>query len=203
MKLLPFIMVILAVMSYFAGKRKTNPAKSSTQPSEAPVLNPAEAKSALRHPDWHMREAAVRALGRSNDVDALSDLAAALNDDDDDVREAAREMLEKFGAAAVSVLLDALHSIKFEARALSAKALGSIGDRSAVPGLIEALTDKSMWVRLPAAESLGIIADQQAVPGLIAALSDDEVEVQRAAADALRRIGTPEAQKALRLHTHT
>ena len=202
MKLLPFVMVILAVISYFATKNKPKGAAKPSEPLPA-IENPTEAKNALRHSDWHVREAAVHALGQSADPNAITDLAAALNDDDDDVREAARQEIEKFGSAAVPALLNILSSGRFEAQALAAKALGVIGDRSATSGLIEALTDKSMWVRIPAAEALGAIGDKQAVSGLIAALSDDETVVQRSAADALRRIGTPEAQKALKLHSHT
>lgn len=202
MKLLPFVMVILAVISYFATKNKPKGVSKPSQPAPA-IENPVEAKNALRNSDWHVREAAVRALGQSDDVNAVTDLAAALNDNDDDVREAARQEIEKFGSAAVPVLLNILRSGRFEGQALAAKALGIIGDRSATEGLVEALSDKSMWVRVPAAEALGAIGGKQAVVGLIAALSDDETEVQRSAADALRRIGTPEAQKALKLHSHT
>ncbi len=199
MKLMPIIMVILAVVSYFATKRKSSPHKSTPAAPEVPV-NPV---NALKHHDWHVREAAVRALGQSGDPNALTDLAAALNDDDDDVREAARQTLESLGAVAVPALLDMLNRGRLEARELAAKALGVIADQSAVPGLVEALTDKSMWVRVPAAEALGIMGAEQAIPNLITALRDDETEVQRSAAEALRRIGTPEAQKALRSYTHT
>lgn len=199
MKLLPIIMVILAVVSYFSSKRKHTPNKNAPEAPEVSV-NP---DNALRHPDWHVREAAVRALKQSDAPNTLTDLAAALNDSDADVREAARQTLEYFGAAAVPVLLDVLHHGRLEARELAAKALRFIGDRDAVPGLVEALLDTSMWVRIPAAEALGSIGDSQAVSKLIAALNDDETEVQHAAAEALRRIGTPEARKALKSHTHT
>jgi HEAT repeat protein len=205
MKLLPFMMVILAVISYFASKRKQNPSKSASKRLHNPSVmdNPAEAENALRHTDWRVREAAVRALGQSGDLNTLSSLAAALNDDDDDVREAARQSLEKFGPAAIPSLLDILRGGRFEARGLAAKSMGIIGDRRAVPGLIEALNDKSMWVRIPAAEALGAIRDSQAVSSLITALDDDEIEVRKAAAAALNHIGTPEARKALKSHTHT
>jgi len=81
-------------------------------------------------------------------------------------------------------------------------ALWQIGKPS-VPGLIEAMRDASADVRGAAVEALSAIGDPMAIPGLIARLSDTEVpwlaeeRICDMAAVALRRIGTPDALKAV------
>jgi phycocyanobilin lyase subunit alpha len=52
----------------------------------------------------------------------------------------------------------------------AARALGKLGDMSAVPGLIAALDCADRYVREAAAESLGMLGDRAAVPGLVARL---------------------------------
>ena len=74
-------------------------------------------------------------------------------------------------------------------RAAAARALGEIGDVSAVPALIETLRDDHMGIRSSAAGALGKIGDVCAVPALIKRLKDEMDAVRCHAAHALSKIG--------------
>ena len=69
------------------------------------------------------------------------------------------------------------------------KALGLIGDRSAVPKIIPFLEDKDN--REAAATALGRIGDPRAVEPILATLTETEKRYRNAAVLALRRIGPP------------
>ena len=81
----------------------------------------------------------------------------------------------------------------------AAKALGKIGDSSAVESLARALKDSEKYVRVNATEALGKIGNRQAVEPLIEAFLKPIQfwEVQREAADALAKIGDPRAVEPL------
>jgi len=76
-----------------------------------------------------------------------------------------------------------------ETRISAAKALGQIGDVSAVESLIISLDDESWGARAQAAKALGALGDKQAVGKLKRALSDKNWWVRHNAADALYRLG--------------
>jgi len=200
MKFAPFVLLILAVISFVGRKWRQSRPHPTSQSEAAPadMDDRAVRSSALHHRDWQVRAQAVKALGERRSIDAIPDMAAKLKDEDHDVREAARQALEMMGSPAVPALLEMLQDGDVQARALAARALGALGDVSARDGLVEALADKSLWVRAPAAESLGSLRDASAVPALVNALRDPEAEVQQAAAAALRQIGTAEALAALK-----
>lgn len=82
-------------------------------------------------------------------------------------------------------------------RQRAAAALGSEGDRSAVPALVEALDDPEAAVRREAARALGSLKDARAVGPLVEALGDPEKNVRFYAAYALGEIKAPEAADAL------
>ena len=84
-----------------------------------------------------------------------------------------------------------------ETRISAAKALGQIGDVSAVESLIISLDDESWEVRAQTAKALGALGDRQAVDKLKRALLDENWWVRHNAADALYRLGE-EGIKALR-----
>jgi len=84
-------------------------------------------------------------------------------------------------------------------RMRAAKALGRIGDSSAVESLARALKDSEKYVSMNATEALGKIGNRQAVEPLIEAFLKpiQYWEVQREAADALGKIGDPRAVEPL------
>ena len=175
-------------------------AQEKSRRLETPV---AELLKALQDEDWFVRRGAAEALGATRNAAAVPGLIRALKDSDSDVRWVAARALGAIGdASAVPALLEALHDRDQLVPEAAAWALWQIGKPS-VPGLIEAMRDASADVRGAAVEALSAIADPLAVPGLIARLSDTEVpwlaeeRICDMAVVALRRIGTPEALKAV------
>ncbi len=90
-----------------------------------------------------------------------------------------------------SVLSAALRDRDAEVRAAAAKAIGHVGDASAVALLASALSDPVWFVRLQVARALGARAHHRAVRPLVSALTDESWQVRAVAADALRRLGDP------------
>lgn len=80
----------------------------------------------------------------------------------------------------------------------SARAIGELRMKSAVPALIEAMGDPQPLVRWDAAIALGVIGDTQAVERLSRTVRiDTSSDVRAAAATALGKLGTAEAIEAL------
>ena len=132
--------------------------------ASAPNVDDLEAKGDVRglikalgyEKDSTVREAAAGALGRTGDPGGVKPLITALNNQDEDVREAAAWALVQIGAAAVELLIDALNDANEDVRKIAATALRKIGDPRAVDPLIAALGD--YWdVRKAAAEALATI----------------------------------------------
>jgi HEAT repeat protein len=78
-------------------------------------------------------------------------------------------------------------------RRAAARALGHVGDSSAVGPLSQRLGDESPWVRRSAAYALGAMRARETMPPLMMALDDPDPQVRRNAAWALGRIGDPAA----------
>jgi len=146
-------------------------------------------RRALKDKDWWVRRAAVEALGKTGEPQALLALIQALRDKDEDVRQAAAWALGKLGdRQAVPALLEVLKNWDWQVRRAAAWALGEIGDPQAVPALIEALRDKDWLVREAAEEALGKIGEPQALLALLEALKDEDWRVRQAAAWALSKL---------------
>lgn len=92
-------------------------------------------------------------------------------------------------AEALEPLLWLLRDPDQETRISAARALGQLGDVSAVKSLIDSLDDKTWEVRAQAAKALGALGDKQAVAKLKGSLSDDNWWVRHNAAEALYRLG--------------
>ena len=155
----------------------------------------------------------------SSDTDSVETLVSvSVTDDDEQVRAAAVEGLDKIGSDAVEQLLvkitgskiqsgadwatakkfaSALTSEVPELRMAAASALGKLGETSAVPKLVDSLTDENPQVRIRSAAALSQLDHPKAVPALIERLSDPHGEVRREAAVALASIGTDQALAAL------
>jgi HEAT repeat protein len=126
---------------------------------------------------------------------------------DNDLREAAAEMLGEIGdARAVGPLIKVLENSwrLVYVRERAARSLGKLKDRCATPSLIGALRDDSISgfkVQIAAAKALGEIKDPEAIGPLIQLFADENRDVRQTASDALVEIGEPavpqlnEAQK--------
>ena len=83
-------------------------------------------------------------------------------------------------------------------RCYASRALGTLGDATAVDRLIERLRDEDLDVAMDAAEALGNIGSRKAVPALLESLQNDPSgEVCTMVARALGQIGDPSAGDAL------
>ncbi len=153
--------------------------------------------------DSEVRRAAVtvliRVVGPADAKVAAAPLRGVLTDTDEEIRRNAALALANIGgkesAAAVPVLLDALHRGDIELRRQAAAALRNIGPDAAkaVPDLEAALREQDVELRTNAALALsGIGPDAaKAVPALVNLLVDakERQEPRMAAAVALSRIG--------------
>ena len=151
---------------------------------------------ALANSDAPVRKAAAEALGFLGNRAAVGPLLdVILYDDNDSVRRAAANTLnEIFPDGALGHLLDTLTDEDPTARRAAARALGSLGNRSALHPLADvALYDGDETVRRAAAEALVKLDRARATEILIQALADEDSTVRRAAAQALGSLGNRSA----------
>ncbi len=78
-------------------------------------------------------------------------------------------------------------------QAAAARALGLLGDASAVPALLTAAQSSDVRVANAAVESLGVLRAEAAIPALTGLLAEPRTATLSTVADALAAIGTPEA----------
>jgi len=90
-----------------------------------------------------------------------------------------------------------LRSQNGKVRANTVRALGELGDKSAVKPLINALSDSDSSVRSVATRALGELGDKSAVKPLINALSDSDSSVRSVATRALGELGDKSAVEPL------
>ena len=168
------------------------------------------------------RRRSAAAFGAKRDPRAIEPLVAALVDEEDAVRKAAGESLERIdrqwakspaAKAAVMTLLPALEAEDFERRRAAARALGAIGDRRAAGALVKALRDNPstmgigrpgphvyyQLVQVEAAAALVEIEEAAAVTPLIEVIRHTPREwgAIRAATAELGRLGDRVAVKPL------
>ncbi|HEX2906611.1 MAG TPA: HEAT repeat domain-containing protein [Phototrophicaceae bacterium] len=165
---------------------------------------PPAVKSAVAAMDSHNaeeRRQALKSLAQMNHPAAYAALVGAVQHPMRDVRVDAAFLLAKQTnhqeRAAVPGLLDALHDEDVRLRTAAVKALGDIGDASAVPELLLIMNhDADGNIRWQASGALSKIGEA-AVPGLAAALKDEDWKVRRSAAEALSGMREPVAVPAL------
>ena len=149
---------------------------------ELPVVAPGPAPETRREKRTEVPDNVVKAL------------AAALNDENAEVRQAALHALVRLESpVAFEPLMGALRGQNVEMRRIAAFSLGQLGDERAVAVLTSALKDEDAEVRHNAAFALGQLGTEQAVPALIAALQDPAADVRKVAAFALGQLGDPRA----------
>lgn len=155
----------------------------------------------LRHPDGEIRRRAALALRALDARQAVPALKAALRaETETQVRSALEAVLrvldhqtdvpEMRRSRDLAGLFAALHSRQPEHAAAAARALGEIGDRTAVEPLVIVFQDSAVpaKVRLAAAEALLELQSAPAVVTLLGALRRDSWEVRRNAAVVLGQL---------------
>ena len=141
----------------------------------------------LQDSNPNVRLAAVEALAKSGDAEAVAPLITALRDKSESVRGCALQGLKDIGPPAVPLLIVALKNPDRRVRRKASCVLDhigyelkDIGDFRAVEPLINALKDPTSVVRSHSVTALGKIGGPQALPAVITAL---KVEAVRSALD--------------------
>ncbi|MGZ6696036.1 MAG: HEAT repeat domain-containing protein [Solirubrobacteraceae bacterium] len=175
----------------------------------------------LHHPDASLQLACARALADLRAIDALPEITGALAASGAESGEVAEILLtfgplavpflrvraadspaaeRRLAVAALGEIraLDAAPDLRArladpdpEVVAGAARALGQVGDTTAVGPVLEALQDpeRPWFVHVAAAGALGELDDPVAAPALAAALGEDEWDVRNAAARSLAAMG--------------
>lgn len=145
----------------------------------------------------------IKQMERDEDVAAL---IAALDvpkvNESANLRSAVVTALSRIDSRqAIPTLVDLLQSDSAESvRRASARALGRLGDPSALAPLRVALKDESKTVRLWTIQSLGLLRDRDSVDDLIEMLDSPDWSVRSYAACALGEIGDQRATEPLIRH---
>ena len=144
--------------------------------------------------DEHIRKKASALLGWIGEA-AASALIEALKDEDENIRQAAAEVLNRMrNAQAVPKQMKALADENASVRRAACGALGEIWSATeSVSSLIRKLEDRDEDVRRAACEALGKMGAVEAVPALIKRISDKNWSVRREACWALGAIGDVQA----------
>jgi HEAT repeat protein/lysophospholipase L1-like esterase len=190
----------VAVPSLFAALRDPSEAVRAAAARALSGLEPGAEDvprlvAALGSADRYVAAFAAWSLGNLGSAAqaAVPDLARALaRDDTNAVVAGALARIGPAAAAAVTVLVDGLHSADADRRWRAARTLGRIGPpaASAVPSLAAVLSDPSSVVRQHAARALGRIglAARPAAAALQRATGDSDANVREEARQALGRI---------------
>jgi HEAT repeat protein len=133
---------------------------------------------------------AVRALAGFEQLDeSFPELVAALEDESEEVRQAAAMALcHHPHPQAVSPLIRALSDLDTMTTRLASNALVLIG-AEATPALLDVLKNGTGSARLEAARALAEIKDPRAIPGLMKALETDSALLQYWAGNGLDKLG--------------
>jgi len=134
------------------------------------------------------RYVAAWALGEIGDPAGIPALLKALDDEDGEVRKRATRSLIKLNRAAVTPLVDYLHSAAQRGGVQAIRALGDIADPRALEALLAQVTGEN---RAEAFLALGKLKDPRAEQALIAGLADRDWQVRMNAAMALGPLGSP------------
>jgi HEAT repeat protein len=165
---------------------------------------PTKLKQALEHPEWLIRQRAVRQLKLFPERLALPCLLDALKDSDVQVRVAAIEALPEPDRypVVIEALLKALDDTEYHVIDAATDKLKEHGTRF-VPRLIEKLSAQQVITLAAVIELLGELADTSAVEHIIPFLADNRSPwmggktIGESAAQALLAIGSVEGMQAV------
>ena len=102
--------------------------------------------------------------------------------------------MEKMGRAAVEYLIIDLWDTDKKVRMAAADALGTLGDKRALPYLAALLKDPDHDVRFASAVALGMLGDKNAVDALKSACHDANCFVRLAAEESLEKLAAKKVQ---------
>ncbi len=190
---------LAAALSRIGDKRATNVLVDSLTAPDQTLRE--SAMLALRKLHWKPEEDGARAAYLANrgsweecaalGAAAIPPLVRLLPGTAPEEQEQIIETLASLGSEAQEALREQLGEGDSDARAISAKALGVLGDASVVPALQRACDDESARVRAEALTALGTIGDAEALPTLLKGLEDGNSQARHAAAQALGALGGP------------
>lgn len=150
-------------------------------------ITPEAVLTALDHPDWKKRYAALERMNPTKE--ALPALEKALNDPKMSVRRLATAYIGMIEDADVlPILFRALKDKSATVRRTAGDCLSDLGDPRAIGPMAEALKDPNKIVRWRAARFLYEVGDESAVPALRQAQDDPAFEVRMQIKMALERI---------------
>ncbi len=182
----------LAEDNMFAARDAAAVMASSRRPEFLPVLFEGLGAdwSSWNRDDFHK---AIISFGS----DAIPLAIAALSDLEPICRQSAVVILSGLNSQAVEPLLETMHTGPVMARPLAAKALGSLGDHSALTSLVNSTKENDPELKAAVAEALGLLRDPLAVEALIQLTRDTSPSVRAAAAVALGTMGDTRAVESL------
>jgi HEAT repeat protein len=141
-----------------------------------------------------VRATSARALGRSGDQEAASDLIAACGDGVPP--GVAAQALLDLGQQAMPWLVSGVAARHAAVRETACRVIGlagADGDAEVVSALERAATaDDAVAVRVAACDALGRVGGREAALAVVGATGDSEAAVRRAACDAATRLAAPE-----------
>ena len=165
---------------------KTKELRASAEHYLKDALGPLPIEETNSLPALELRKAAVYWLVRLPETPALRLLVE--HQQSPELEASLSEAFAFLGSAALPALRGGLASATPEVRRKSARLLGNLGAREALPELASLLRDPYTDVTLAAIEALGILEDPAASHPLLLLLSSSEPELRDAAAQALSRL---------------
>jgi HEAT repeat protein len=160
------------------------------------------ARKGMDDPAPQVREAAVRAVGRTGLADLVHEVAALLEDFDQDVRTAALETLALLSESAAPLVAEIASSLAAgtdpDRRRNAAYLCGVLRDGERLALLMK---DEDDLVRRTAVQGMAALDSRDAVQHLTLSLTDENPEVRIAAATALGATGREDALEPLTLVT--
>lgn len=151
---------------------------------------------AVNDPEWIVRNQAVselkdkiRKIIQTREIRSVRILIRLLTLEDEEIIDLTIDGLVEMGRRSAELLLTGLRSPSPVMRKNSARALGRIGDKRAVPQLIELIHDHDWRVREESVRALGLLQEKSAIEHLVVALGDNVPLVQKEAVESLIRYG--------------